>query len=57
MTVAIGLQTVRMIATLWALPNSLVGLVYGGIGIVCGARHEWDATQRILRFVCVVSIT
>lgn len=51
MTVAIGLQTVRMIATLWALPNSLVGLVYGGIGIVCGARHEWDATQRILRFV------
>ncbi len=46
-----GRTTLRIIATLWALPNSLVGLVYGGVGLCCGARHEWDASGRILRFV------
>lgn len=44
-------NALRILATLWALPNSLVGLVYGGVGLLCGARHEWDAARGILRIV------
>jgi len=51
MTAKISLHARRVIATLWASPNSLVGLAYGGLGALCGARHEWDASDGILRFV------
>lgn len=51
MATRIGRPTQRILATLWALPNTLVGLAYGGIGVLCGARPEWDANRGILRFV------
>ena len=44
-------QSLRMVGTLWASPNSLVGLMYGAIGVCCGARAEWDAARAILRFI------
>lgn len=51
MTTTISRSALRIIGTLWALPNTLVGLVYGGLGVLFGARQEWDATGGILRFV------
>jgi len=51
MTTTIIRPALRILGTLWALPNSLVGLIYGAIGVLWGARHEWDATGRILRIV------
>jgi hypothetical protein len=34
----------------WALPNTAVGLVYGGTGMLFGATPVWDANDTILRF-------
>lgn len=51
MTNSFGRRTLRVIGAMWASPNSLVGLAYGGLGVLCGARHDWDASCGILRFV------
>lgn len=51
MTTTIGRSALRVIAILWAMPNTLAGLVYGGLGMLCGARHEWDSRGGILRIV------
>lgn len=44
-------RIMRIVRSLWAAPNSLVGLIYGGVGLLHGARNEWDAQRGILRFV------
>lgn len=44
-------RTLRILATLWALPNSAIGLAYGSVGLLYGARSEWDADGGVLRFV------
>ena len=41
----------RIVGALWASPNSLAGLIYGGFGLLFGAGCEWDRHGRILRFV------
>jgi|GEM_PF-799528 len=36
---------------IWALPNTLIGLAYGGVGMMFGAKPVWDGSEGILRFV------
>lgn len=35
---------------IWALPNTLIGLVYGIIGLFAGAKMHWDNEIGVLRF-------
>jgi hypothetical protein len=35
---------------IWALPNTIIGLAYGGIGMIFGAKPVWDSSAGILRF-------
>ncbi|BFM12486.1 hypothetical protein R50072_26390 [Simiduia litorea] len=35
---------------IWALPNTIIGAVYGGIGMIFGATPVWDSDAGILRF-------
>lgn len=44
-------RALRIIRMFWASPNSLVGLIYGGVGLFYGARVEWHAPGGVLRFV------
>lgn len=45
-------SVVRNVAgRIWALPNTLIGLAYGGIGMLFGATPEWDSQNGILRFI------
>ena len=41
----------KILGMLWALPNTLIGLVYGGIGMLFGAIPEWDRQNGILKFI------
>ncbi len=36
---------------LWALPNTIIGLAYGGVGMMFGAEPIWDAQSGILHFI------
>jgi hypothetical protein len=38
---------------LWALPNTLIGLIYGILGLVLGAKVHWAGDVGILRFTDV----
>ncbi len=40
----------NVIGKVWALPNTLVGLAYGGVGMLFGATPVWDSLAGILRF-------
>lgn len=35
---------------LWTAPNSVLGLLAGACGLVCGARVRWQARERALVF-------
>ncbi|WP_415837712.1 RHS repeat-associated core domain-containing protein, partial [Shewanella denitrificans] len=35
---------------IWSLPNTLIGLGYGGIGMMFGATPVWDGSEGILHF-------
>ena len=36
---------------IWALPNTIIGAAYGGVGMLFGATPVWDANAGILRFI------
>jgi hypothetical protein len=35
---------------IWALPNTIIGLPYGSVGMIFGAKPVWDFDQGILHF-------
>lgn len=39
-----------VIGRIWALPNTLIGLAYGGIGTLFGAPPVWNSQDGILEF-------
>jgi len=39
-----------VVGKIWALPNTLIGAVYGGVGTLFGATPVWDSAAGILRF-------
>ena len=41
----------KILGMIWALPNTLLGLAYGGIGMLFGAIPVWDSENWVLKFV------
>ena len=39
-----------VVGKIWALPNTIIGLAYGGAGMLFGATPVWDSAAGILRF-------
>lgn len=42
-----------VVKKIWALPNTLIGLVYGVIGLFAGAKAHWERDIGVLRFTDV----
>ncbi|WP_165742098.1 type VI secretion system Vgr family protein, partial [Candidatus Thiosymbion oneisti] len=40
-----------ILGRIWALPNTLIGFVYGGVGMLFGATPVGDSQAGILRFI------
>lgn len=40
----------NILKKIWALPNTLLGLLFGGVGLLMGAKAHWAADVGVLRF-------
>ncbi len=40
----------EVVGRVWSIPNTAVGLAYGGVGMLFGAKPQWDSHAGILRF-------
>ena len=43
-------RVLNVVGKIWALPNTLIGLAYGGVGTLFGATPVWGSQAGILRF-------
>ena len=44
-------RTLQWVGALWTLPNTVLGLLLGGFGLLCGARVVWQRRQCALVFL------
>ncbi len=45
-----GLRALQVLGALWTSPNTLIGLLAGGIGMLAGARAYWSRRDCALVF-------
>ena len=46
----VGLRVLQGLGALWTLPNTLIGLIAGFIGMAAGARLHWSGRECALVF-------
>ena len=46
-----GRRALQWAGVLWTLPNTVLGLLLGGLGLLCGARLVWQRRQWALVFL------